>query len=155
VNILNRYFGNSEQSIGQTNEDPINPGKIICKFTWKYDDPLRADIGNSAKSINANVLSGHAADVVEGGLEPVAAGKDIKLVINPSPELNAAGIDISVKYRADEIPGGSFYSRGTSFIFGIRKGALAITYTLKSDDGRERTFSEITNYEIRIINYEV
>ncbi len=142
------YFGNTESSIGAEKDDPINPGKIITQFNWKNDDPLKADIGESAISINKDVSAGHTADPIYGGLAPASTAKDIRLVLKANDQYNSSGIDISINFRTDEIPGGSFYSRGSYFNFGIRKGALAVTYTLKNVEGKERTFTEISNYEI-------
>ena len=127
--------------------DPINNGEVISGFTWDENNPLKADNGNDALSINVN------AECIQGGTDSsfgLSAGntmKDIELHLKPSEELNSDGIDIAIDFRRME-ESGNFYTRGNQFNFGMQEGKIIIQYKLTAPNGKSYMVDEKTSYEI-------
>jgi hypothetical protein len=127
--------------------DPVSNGEVILGFTWDENQPKKPDIGSEAQDISIH------AECIPGGVDSsfgLSAGntmKDINLKLKSDDNLNGDGIDISVDFRRME-ESGNFYTRGTSFNFGMQKGKIAINYKLTSINGKSYSIAELTNYDI-------
>ncbi len=127
--------------------DPINNGEVINGFTWDENNPLKADVGDDALSINVN------AECIQGGTDSsfgLSAGntmKDIDLHLKHSDEFNSDGIDIAIDFKRME-ESGNFYTRGNQFNFGMQDGKIIIQYKLTAPNGKSYMVDEKTSYEI-------
>lgn len=128
-------------------QDPVNNGEILLAFTWDKDPVRTSDIGPEAlrSSPYAECISGSGDQTF--GLSAGNTLKPIQLEIEPTEQLNAGGIDISLDYRRLE-PDADFYSRGKEFNFGMKDGILYIQYKLKTTTGKTYQIDETTRYDI-------
>lgn len=122
-------------------------GDVISSFTFDDGDPGKAKIGPDAFKI------GKGAIICDGGMGNtkglcIGAGEsDVRLEIPASKEFNTDGLDINLDYRNTD-DNGSFYSRGSYFNFGIKKGQLVIAYSVTRENGKTEDVTELTRYQI-------
>jgi hypothetical protein len=126
----------------------LSEGDIIAAYSWNdVQSPSKANIGPDGVSINPG------SDVSEGGVDQsygLSAGGDkkgINLVIPATDEFNTEGIDISFDFKRLEETC-DFYSRGSYFNFGMKKGKISIAYKVSIGDNKGLLVDEITAYEI-------
>jgi hypothetical protein len=125
----------------------IPDGSVISTFNWDDKNSVSAVIGPDAISISQSALtSPDGANETKG----LSAGKDkkaINLQIPADDEFNTEGIDISFDFRRMEETC-NFYSRGSYFNFGMKKGKIIISYRVSLEDGKKDQVAEVTKYEI-------
>ena len=135
--------GNSEAGGNQLNPN----SEIISEFTWEKDPVTHSTLGPDA------ISAGKSSHCVSGGrsfthgLSAGSSGKDIDLVIASSPVYDQDGIDISIDFRRFETSG-NFFTRGSTFNFGMNKGFITISYRVDNKKGGYETVSCLTDYEI-------
>jgi hypothetical protein len=127
--------------------DPINNGEVVSGFTWDENPSTKADVGANAISVSTTALCVDGAVDTSMGLSAGNSSKDINLKLKPSDGLNADGIDISMDFRRME-PSGNFYTRGSTFNFGMEDGKICIKYKLTAVNGKSYMINEKTQYEI-------
>lgn len=126
--------------------DPVNRGQVIARFTWDMNPAGHAETGPEAKEI-----SKHAVCMPGGvdGTYGLSAGKtkhDISMKLYGYEAMNDDGIDVSIDFRRFE-ESGMFFSRG-DFAFGIRNGFLCIRYEIQPQNGKSEIIDEITSYAV-------
>jgi hypothetical protein len=122
-------------------------GEIICAFSWDGHNVLQADRGSSAATAGASAVVLTDLDRESNGLSAGKGKQDINLQIPASSEFNTEGIDISFDFRRTE-ESCDFYSRGSYFNFGMKKGRIAVTYKVSLPGGGTAKVDEATRYEI-------
>ncbi|GEM_PF-674936 len=125
----------------------VSEGDVICSFTWDENSVLHSAVGAQATSSGNSALVLHDAETESNGLSAGTGKKDIDLEIKSSNEFNTEGIDISFDYRRTE-ESCDFYSRGSYFNFGMKKGKITIAYKTITGEGAYEKVSETTRYEI-------
>jgi hypothetical protein len=128
-------------------KDKLNNGDILTYFSWEENPPVKTAWGTPATGISpsAHIMAGGKDET--NGLSPGDSKKDINLVLAAEPALNPDGIDISVDYRRNE-ESGDFFTRGSNFSFGMKKGRLHISYKTSDGKGTISSVSETTSYTI-------
>lgn len=125
----------------------LSKGQVLCYFDWNQNPVTKSATGQVA------VSSSNAAECTEGGVgntNGLSAGrqtKDVNIMLAPKDEFNLDGIDISLDYKRLE-ESGNFYSRGSYFNFGMKKGKLVIAYRIMLSGGKYLSFNETTDYEV-------
>ena len=122
-------------------------GEILTEFTWEKNPVSLATLGPDAIKCSKDAHSMNGGRSSTNGLSPGPNGKDIDLEFEATELFNQEGIDISIDYRRSE-PGGSFFSRGNNFNFGIENNILIIAYRIENAKGGSEIVKERTNYEI-------
>ena len=130
-----------------TMTDPVNNGEIVLGFTWEREDALLPEIGPIATSISKNAVSVAGGADSSNGLSAGSIMKSIDLVLAKFDGMDDEGMDVSIDFRRLE-PSGNFFTRGSSFNFGMLEGMLTIHYKLKSVNGKSYAVDETTSYEV-------
>lgn len=146
------FFNNADVEISKAEEHArsmmgyeITDGEVLASFNFETADLLKAENGIDAASISksAQITSDGKDD--SQGLSPM--GKELNMKLAKSKKLNPEGIDISFDFRRFE-DDCDFYSRGSYFNFGMRKGKIVIAYKVTDMDGYSTQINETTRYEI-------
>jgi len=131
----------------QLMNDRLNNGDVITYFNWDENPATKTAWGTPATGISPGAYSAQGGKDETNGLNPGRSKKDITLVLAPEPALNPDGIDISLDYRRNE-ESGSFFTRGSHFNFGMKKGKVQISYKTTDGSGSVFTIQETTSYVI-------
>jgi hypothetical protein len=137
----------NKTSASQRMSDKLNNGDVITYFNWDENPATKTAWGTPATGCTAGVHAIVGGKDESYGLSPGGSKKDINLILTPEPSLNPDGIDISLDYRRNE-ESGNFYTRGSAFNFGMKKGKLQISYKTTDGSGVTNTINEITSYLI-------
>lgn len=140
-----RASGNGDNGGNQLNRN----SEIISEFTWEKDPVTHSTLGPDAISASSAAHAAPGGRSSTRGLAPGTNGKDIHLVIPSSPLFDQDGIDISIDYRRNE-SSGNFFSRGSSFNFGMNKGFITIAYRVDNKKGGYESVTASTDYEIPV-----
>ncbi len=126
-------------------------GEVICSFTWDGNNVFKASHGTDAVSGSSTAVVLHDMNTESNGLSAGSDKKDINLEIPGTGEFNTEGIDIAFDFRRME-ESCDFYSRGSYFNFGMKKGNITIAYKVSTSDGKTEKVNETTRYEIPMDN---
>ncbi len=146
------FFNSADVEISKAEEHArsmmgyeITDGEVLASFNFETTDLLKAENGIDASSISksAKITSDGKDD--SQGISPL--GKELNMKLTKSKKLNPEGIDISFDFRRFE-DDCDFYSRGSYFNFGMRKGKIVIAYKVTDMDGYSTQINETTRYEI-------
>lgn len=124
----------------------VKAGEMMIHYLWHADDPLKSVKGPDAVSLGKEVTVVSENSGIRG-LNPGTGKKGINLEIPALRELNSEGIDISFDFKRAE-DNCDFFSRGSCFNFGMKKGRLIISYSVRVCDNKTMQVTEITKYEI-------
>ncbi len=146
------FFNSADVEISKAEEHArsmmgyeITDGEVLASYNWETADILRAENGIDAASVSKTAqITPHGKDDSQG-LSPM--GKELNMKLAKSKKLNPEGIDISFDFRRFE-DDCDFYSRGSYFNFGMRKGKIVIAYKVTDMDGYITQINENTSYEI-------
>ncbi len=128
-------------------KDKLNNGEVLVYFDWESYPVTKTAWGTPATGCNPSAHIAQGGKDESKGLSPGTSKKDINLVIAPEPVLNPDGIDISLDYRRNE-ESGNFFTRGSTFNFGMKKGRLMVTYKTSDGNGTMLTVDQTTSYII-------
>lgn len=120
-------------------------GEILASYNWESTDLLKAEQGIDASSVSKSAQITADGKDDSQGLSPM--GKEINMKLAKSKKLSPEGIDISFDFRRLE-EDCDFYSRGSYFNFGMRKGRIVVSYKVTDMDGFSTQVNETTRYEI-------
>jgi hypothetical protein len=149
TSVLIINLGNSERGTAQKADDLLAIGDIICRFTWEEKSVLKATEGPDGIKASKTAFISSGGKSSSNALNPGKPGQPINLMITGSPFFNVPGIDIAIDFRRSE-GSGNFFSRGSSFNFGMDKGNIIITYRIENGNGGFKSVSAVTNYSIPI-----
>ena len=136
-------------SSGRNKDNTLNSGDIISMFTWDEGDLIKANVGPDAIAVSKNAFVSGGGRSSTNSLNPGKPGAPVNFVIPGSPYFDTEGIDVSIDFRRSE-GSGSFFTRGSTFDFGMDRGNIVIRYRLENGKGGYTTISENTGYTIAL-----
>jgi|SRR6185436_1019049 len=125
----------------------INDGDVIASFTWNDKIPGKAAVGPDAVEISQSAVVTPDGFAETSGLSAGTNKKEINMQIPADKGFNTEGIDISFDFKRLEETC-DFYSRGSYFNFGMKKGKIIIAYKVTLGDNKTVRVNETTKYEI-------
>jgi hypothetical protein len=126
--------------------DLMATGPVIIKFTWNYDDVLKADVGSDARDAGPALKHKRLNEKQNMVVYPNISNKGQVMFIPYNKKYDVEGIDVSVDLSG-EVNSGCLVSRD-NFELKIINGYLAVAYEVDNGIGEIQSYKAKSSYRI-------